>query len=300
MNRTRRPAVVAALLVWSLTACASGPDAVPAWRHPAGVTPYRLEVVEQNPDGTRRIEFDLRLRIDGDEAWIELLAGRRLQPDGSVHTIGLPEGCAPAAPGVLARLPLRPPIDLDAVPLCVPEPLFGGLTDALTFVLLQADPAFGLERLVRVGDAIEWTGFATTWHRPPALLEAAVACPCGTTRLVGVADGVARYGWQPARIDLAMVRTMGGGGSRLLLAGEEQLELEIRVDTRSGRLLGGHAIRDELALTLWPAFAGDRVPAAEQRPREGGLPITIRRTLRFELADAEGAGAVDGDAGVRP
>lgn len=282
-----------------LGGCAAGPATAVVSRHPPGLAHYRLEVVEHNPEGTRRVAFDLRLRVAGGEAFVELLAARRAQPDGSVHEIRLPADCTGPAPGVLARLPLRPPIDLDAaVAACVPEPLFGGLTDALTFVLVQADPAFGVERLREVGDEVGWPAFTAAWHRPPQLLEAVVTCPGGTTRLEAVEGGVARYRWRPQPIDLAMVRTMGADGPRMLLAGHERLEIEIRVDARTGRLLGGRAIRDELELTLWPGFAGERVPEADQRPRDGGLPIAIRRTLQLEARDRPAAD--DGDAAGVP
>jgi hypothetical protein len=255
-----------------LVGCASAPP--PVLLRAPGSASYRLTVESDEGRGPQTLvaEFELVTAADGKEtiALQRVVRGsEELALDPALARIEVPQDeHAPVAA---------------LVPPGVSEPVFGAVTDALTFVLVQTR-GFGADRLAKAGDARRFDAFSESWSRPPGTIAARIDCPGGTLALESVAEDAALLRWEPDPMHLAIVRDVPAAGGRVLLAGVETLVLEVRCDPATGALLGGRSRRDELAMRLFmgAAFGSDAAPAATEVPSEGGMPLTIRRTLVLE------------------
>lgn len=166
------------------------------------------------------------------------------------------------------------------VPQEVPEPVFGAVLDFVAFLTVQS-PEFGTDSLRRAGDEHAFGSFAESWTRPPALVAARIECPGGRTRLASLSSDEAVLEWRPDPMPLALLRRSGTaeGAPRLLLAGHEHLVLEVRVDPRTGALLGGRSLRDDLEMRVHANSPHESLPPWSPDLLSGGLGVTIRRSL---------------------
>ena len=169
--------------------------------------------------------------------------------------------------GAIGRVRVVPPVEVNALaPICAPEPLFGALTDIVSFVDIAYDPTFRTAELKAAGESFALRGFSATWNRPPDLIEARIASERGQIRLESTKKNIKLVRWDPGPMKLTFERSLGGG--RVARSqGIENILLEVRLDRRTGRLLSGRSIEDRLDLTM-------EIPGAS-RP----VDVKIRRRL---------------------
>ncbi len=251
----------------------------PVLRPPPGDANYTIGIREINPSGDSTVTVDARVRIG---EWIErvdILRATKTTAAG-VREFDVPPNCSTAQGDGILALAITRPLDLDrTVPPCVPEPLFGALTDLLNILLVQVDDAFGVAPLRRPGGSARFEPFSVSWHRPPALIAANVSCPGGTTTLISLTEEAAIIRWTPEPMRVTMIRSAPGSVARMLMAGEEIFELELTINPRTGELKSAKSTRDDISMTLWMPFDGEELPDAEELPAAPGMPITLRREV---------------------
>lgn len=296
----RRAAFAVGLSLAVAAGCASPDPAAEAppptlLRNAPADASYRLTVESDEGRGPQVViaGFDLARGPDGDEK-IVLRSVRRgpadAAPDG-IEPIAIERDCRlacggdAAEGGVLGRFPVGPMLQDGAVsalvPSCVPEPVFGAITDILTFLSVQS-PGFGADALRAVGNAHRFGAFSATWSRPPLTHAARIDAPGGTLTLTELRADEAVLLWEPDPMHLAIVREVQAAGGRVLLVGTEVLAVEVRCDPRTGALLGGRAVRDDLHLRLFAPWSGSAAPTAADAPETGGMPLAIHRRLTLE------------------
>ena len=223
---------------------------------PACATPserFDLIAEESNPKGTQitRTRFDLIAR--GAERHV-VVQDYRISEGGTWSTPAIGEACRRtfAAPkGSLGQVRVVPPQEdvNDLAPHCIPEPLFGAMTDIASFAAIAFAPSFRSADLRTVGQKLPLEPFRTSWRRPPSLVEAKLASAGGFIRLQSLGSGKKTVVWTPGEMTISMKRDIGGGRIAIF-RGTEKIELEVDIDRASGRLLSGRSLKDELDLEM--------------------------------------------------
>lgn len=326
-RRVRRPrfrVAAASLLAGLATGCSSAPPepiaepraaaeetawetlGAPTLLRPPGTSRYRLTIDSDEGRGPQTVVavFDLDTRADGSEQVALVSFTRARRGEAPAPWVSSPEArrefggdAGDGDGGALGRFAVPADGTLGGlVPPSVPEPVFGAVTDLLGFLFVQSR-GFGADRLRAAGDVRRFEPFTETWSRPPHLLEARVRCPGGALTLAESGADAAVLRWEPDPMGLTIlrragVRDPGTEGTRILLAGTETMALEVRCDPRTGALLGGRSLRDDLELRLWMGFDGATAPADGALPATGGVAVSFRRELTLErLADVPGPAA---------
>lgn len=253
----------------SLVAGASGCTTTPALPAPER---YSLFVEESTPQGVQATRTIFELRSEGVER--RAIIHRFEQREGeSWKAVDIGADCRRqfAAPeGAIGSVRLIPAVEVNALaPVCAPEPLFGAVTDIASFANIAFDPAFRSAELKRVGDALDLPGFAATWSRPPALIEASIRSHRGRIALDAIEGRRRLISWNPGPMELVFKRD-AGAGRQMVLQGIETIVLEANLDTATRRLLSGRSREDRLDLKM-------HLPG-----RKGGPEFKITRTLILE------------------
>ena len=274
--------VVAVLAFVTLAGCAH--VAAPTWQRPAELTRYTFVSTEERPDGRNRLEVDVELQGRRDAPEILTITGIRAGPSETAATpVALTNECSAefgGGNGALGRVVMAANIDPHAaVPQCVPEHVFGGVTDLIAILLVQT-PAFSIGALANPGDSARFAGFETGWTRANPEVRARVAAPGGTIRLVERTPtrGVVR--WKPDSMAIAIARRLAPGQA-LLLRGHEHFELELVIDPRTGALHRATAVEDRLNLHMWMLQSAE-LPELDELPKQPGMPLVLLRTLSLE------------------
>jgi hypothetical protein len=168
-------------------------------------------------------------------------------------------------------------IGTDLVPACIPEPVFGLVTDIISVLLVQSAD-FGAQRLRAAGDAHAFDAFSVTWQRPPTALDARIECSGGTLALESLWNDRAVLVWTPQPMHHAIVRA-AATGQRLMLAGTETCVLAAEVDPRDGTLLAARSRADHLDMRLWMGFEGTTAPRRADVPKSGGMALAFDREI---------------------
>ena len=263
----------------------------PLLERPPGSQQFRLTVTEHRTDtlSRRGMRFQLDTALDG----IEMVTILELseEPIDGVERGDTPSGPQPiecsalcraefgGGEGAYGRFSLTEARDFNEfVPPCVAESVFGLITDAVSFLLIQRRGHFGIEELREPGDAATFPGFEVTWNRPPT--RARASSSGGTLTFEGLEATTARLTWCPEPMELAMVRSVNEELT-LLMAGTEVFRLEIIIDAKTGELLEGRSVEDVLDLSMWIPYTDSDVPGRADWPTEPGRPVKITRHLEL-------------------
>ncbi len=171
-------------------------------------------------------------------------------------------------------------IGTDLVPACIPEPVFGLVTDIISVLLVQSSE-FGADRLEESGDSHAFEPFSVGWQRPPTAIDARIDCDGGTLVLESITGDHAVLVWTPKPMHLAIVRT-APNGQRLMLAGTETFAIEVECDPRDGTLLVARSRVDRLDMRLWMRFEGSIAPKQADVPKSGGMALSFERQITLD------------------
>jgi hypothetical protein len=274
---------IAPLLVVALCACATTTTRA-QWQRPDGTARYRFTSTEEGAGGVNRLEVGVELRTaSGEPETIMLTDASTARAGGASNPVELSPECIAEFGGdarALGRIALTIATQPhDAAPPCIPEELFGAVTDLITIFLVQT-PAFPVDSHAQTGDSVRFAGFETDWQRQAPELNARVVATGGTMRLLERSETQARIRWLPDSMALSIARRIGPEQA-ILMRGWETFGLELRIDPRSGALLGAHALEDRLNMRMW-MISGRVLPPLAPDPSAPGAPLVIRRTLALE------------------
>lgn len=282
------------LVLILLAGCTSEEQPHVRWRGFEGSRAYVFSSSEQTPSGGGTLEVEVVVRsARGEPDRIEIRHARAGSTPATLSDIALDPACAREFGGdvaVLGRVIIREGIDPHAsVPSCVPENLFGAVTDLIAILLVQS-PRFSIDSLRAAGDSARFTGFEAHWSRPDPEMRASVVAGGGTTRLVRLSTDEAVVHWRPDPMQVTIVRRVAPGRV-LVMRGQEHFALELRLNTRQGAIRSAHAVEDWLDMRAW-LLESDTLPGEMAALPGDGQPLVIRRTIEFVPAsDAPSDGA---------
>lgn len=263
--------------------------AEPQYARPAGTASLRLSVTSDEGGKLRRLDVDFAVRTaaPGTAETVEILSAGIGPPGGELRALDLSPACRREFGATESRLgvfELTQGEDLSRlIPLDAPEPLFGAATDLYAFLQVQDAAAEHGGRLVRPGDHVDLPGFAARWSRPPGALDTRIVADRVRLTLTDLTAGRAVLRWEPLPMRFHMVRSGPREGTRLLLDGVETVVLEVEVDPRTGRLLAGRSLVDEVKATVVFPWDAASVPApGGSAPAPGGFPANVSRQLVLE------------------
>lgn len=274
-----RPVLIALV---ALSACTQRTPA--HWQRPEGSATYRFTSTEEGAGARQRMEVDVHVQTNpGQPEVLTLLDVRTAEDSAATMRMEMPAQCVRefgGGGGTIGRIEVSPDIDaIAAVPQCVPENLFGAVTDLISILLVQT-PTFGIDSLDVAGDTARFSGFETGWSREQPQLEALAAAPGGTISLMDRSERRAVVHWTPDSMDLAIARRISDEQA-VLMRGHETFSLELVIDPGDGSLISARALEDRLNLRMW-MIQGSALPALSSEPAIPGTPLVIRRTLSFE------------------
>lgn len=249
-----------------------------------GSSRYRFTSTQQSPAGSRsvRITFRLITKPGGDE-WAEVLAYEHADGDGPYAPGPLDPSCVQrlgGSAGVLARLSITPPPrDMGGfLPDCVPEDFWGAASDILPLLMIPVQPAFRAAELRRAGERLTFHGYDVHSTIPPNVLDLRISADSGVIALDSLTAATAVLSWDTSPMHVRILRRLPNGMTALF-DGSEWFVAEVRVDPRSGALLGAFTRADSLRLRMTGPFTGDSLPAAT--PASRGPEVRIVRRLEL-------------------
>ncbi len=278
--------VVVAIVLASSAALSQAP--APRWQRPAGSSRYVFTSMEQRPDKTSSIDLEVTLTVKEGALEVLTLERGRITEGGAVPApIQLPQACAiefGGRNGTLGRIELTEGTDpTKLVPGCVPEGLFGAVTDLVSILHIQSK-FFGLTTLKAAGDSSRFPRFEVEWSRDEPAVHARIVAPGGTTKLASLEAGRAVVEWRPDPMDLAIARRVAPQMT-VVMRGQEHFALEATIDPRTGALVSARSVEDRLDMRFWPVQGAD-MPSLATTPAGPGQPITLTRTISLTPAPA--------------
>lgn len=275
-----RLASVAVALALAAGAAASQTPA-PRWQRPAGHSRYVFKSTEQSPDKLTTVALEVSVTVkEGAPDILTIERGRIGEGAAEGTPIQLSDACARqfgGREGTLGRIELVEGADpARLVPQCVPEGLFGAMTDLASILLVQ-HKFFGITTLKAAGDSSRFPPFNTEWSRTDPAVQARVSAPGGTTRLATLEPTRAVIEWRPDPMEVVIARRVAPSMA-VLLRGHERFALELTIDPRSGALLGARSSEDRLDMQFWP-MQGSDMPSLTATPPGEGRPVILVRTL---------------------
>lgn len=258
-------------------------------QRPVGIFEYTLTLHTVGPDETetRTAYFQFETQENGQE-WIRLRRVESQVAGGEVEEEPLDEACRERFGGdeeFLAVMPVQGGQDLsERMPDCIPENLYVILADIVSFFVVHSEPDFGVGELNEVGQSVASKGFETTAYDVGMISELRITCAGGEVTLKTLDAGVAVIGWKPEDFDIAMIQEINES-FRILMLGTEVFEIEMAVDPRTGELLSGRSLVDEVELKMWAPYQGTHLPEGNTGPGPATGSISVTRTLELRRLD---------------
>jgi hypothetical protein len=245
----------------------------------------RYEFTSRQTRATDTSDVAVRFAISRDNAGrqvVSLTSATVRSANQPAASVTLTDACRAefgGDPGQLGRVVMIDGIDPHrVVPSCVPESLFGAVTDILAVFLIQ-HPRFGVQRLRVAGDTAHFIGFVTSWSRAQPEVKVRVAAASGTTSLVTVAGDTSTLRWRPTPMDVTIARRISPQQVALLKGVEY---FEVGVTLVHGVVQHARTLTDELDLAM------ALVPAAQLPDPESvniappGIPVRILRSFEVK------------------
>ncbi|MBL8510401.1 MAG: hypothetical protein JNM52_02040 [Betaproteobacteria bacterium] len=253
-----------------------------AWVPPAPemVSRYRLTIDSDEGGRPRSLQavFDVKA-LAGSGYSISLVSSGRVEEDGRLSNIDIAKDCLPPA-GQTFNFAAREDI-FAAIPACVPEPVFGAITDLFSFLQVR-DAARNVASLQAAGDQGEVAGFTVNWSRPPDMLAARVTARAVKLSTQPLPNGAIGIRWEPQDMTLDMLRKSPQGGVNLLIRGREDFALGVEIDRASGKLLRGQSVRDKVSGDIFVPYLKTTLPDVGDATTGNKFPLQIQRQLKLE------------------